>query len=176
MKRKTQELSKQERIATLDALYTAVNTLRGREAVKLFLRDLLTESERVMLGRRILIARMLLSGRSVLDIAKELRVGTDTVYRIERWLNDQFPGFEKVIQEMEREMERRKAAHRNPFGLSVMKRKYPMHFLLFNIADELRNSAKKRERARGRTEGRDFQNIDISKSQKSKVIDRRLPV
>ena len=60
MKKKMDELSEKERIATLDALYTAAGTVRGRAAMKIFLRDLLTESERIMLGRRILIARLLL--------------------------------------------------------------------------------------------------------------------
>ena len=68
MKRKINELMPKERIATLDALYTAVNSLRGREAVKLFLRDLLTESERIMLGRRIIVARRLLAGDRYDDI------------------------------------------------------------------------------------------------------------
>jgi len=74
MKRKISELSEKERITTLDALYTAAGSLKGREAMKLFLRDLLTESERIMLGRRILIARLLLTGATRRDIGKRMRV------------------------------------------------------------------------------------------------------
>ena|SRR3989344_7054142 len=142
MKRKINELMPKERIATLDALYTAVNSLRGREAVKLFLRDLLTESERIMLGRRILIARMLLADTPALNIAHDLRVGTDTVYRVEQWLHDQFPGFENAVRELEREMSRRKDAHADPFSFKAMKRKYPLHFLFWNIADDFARRAK----------------------------------
>lgn len=61
MKRKLSELSKNEMVATLDALYTAASATKGRDAMKLFLRDLLTPSERIMLGRRIIIARMLIA-------------------------------------------------------------------------------------------------------------------
>jgi len=141
MKRKASELSEQERIKTLDALYTAASSLRGREDMRLFLRDLLTESERIMLGRRIIIARMLLAGTSALDISEQMKVGMDTIYRIERWLDDQFPGFEKALQGMEKQIvsRKKKAKESEPFSFAYLKRKYPMHFLLFNIADELRN-------------------------------------
>ena len=146
MKRRVGELSKQERIDTLDALYTAASALKGREAMKLFLRDLLTESERIMLGRRILIARMLLAGMAATHITEKLRVGSDTVWRIERWLRDQFPGFENAIEELEKQMAERKKKYQkvDPFSFVALKRKYPLHFLLFNIADEIKATRKRR--------------------------------
>ena len=117
-------------MATLDALYTAASVLKGRDAIKLFLRDLLTPSERVMLGRRIIIARMLIAGESYDEIGERLRVGRATIGRVHRWLTDQFPGFENAIKEMEREFEQRK--RRGPLiSYAYMKRKYPLHFLLF---------------------------------------------
>ena len=142
MKRKASELSEQERVETLDALYTAAGSLRGREAMKRFLRDLLTESERIMLGRRILIARMLLIGTSSQDICEGMRVGMDTVYRVERWLQDQFPGLEDAVKGLEKELDRRKRKKEasQPFTFAYLKRKYPLHFLLFNIVDELRST------------------------------------
>ena len=107
--------------------------------MKLFLRDLLTESERIMLGRRILIARMLLAGCSHRYIAEGLHVGTDTVCRVHRWLDDQFPGYEKAIQGMAAEFDKRywnsKAGQRELYAKSALfrlKKKYPMHFLLFS--------------------------------------------
>jgi hypothetical protein len=36
MKRRVDELSEQERIKTLDALYTAAGAVQGRETMKLF--------------------------------------------------------------------------------------------------------------------------------------------
>lgn len=128
---------------TLDALYTAAGTVKGRAAMKLFLRDLLTESERIMLGRRILIARHLLSGSSYDAIGADLKVGYDTIGRIQRWLSDQLPGYEQAIEEMEKEFEKRKErARMTPDGkvdrylyatsaLYRLKKQYPLHFLLF---------------------------------------------
>jgi len=98
MKRKISDLSEKEKIATLDTLYTAAASVSGREAVKLFLRDLLTPSERIMLGRRIIIARMILRGESYREIEERLKVGQATIGRVNRWLEDQFPGYEQAIK------------------------------------------------------------------------------
>lgn len=132
MKRRLKDLSDKEMMATLDVLYTAASSVSGRDAVKLFLRDLLTPSERVMLGRRLIIARMLIKGVSYDIISKKLRVGRATIGRVHRWLKDQFPGFETAVKEMERAFERRaQKAPVEPFSYGWLKRKYPLHFLLF---------------------------------------------
>lgn len=107
MKRRLEDLTDKEIIVTLDALYTAVSAVRGRNAVKMFLRDLLTPSERIMLGRRIIIARMLLVGDSYDKISQRLRVAPTTIRRVQRWLEDQFPGYEQAIKEMEKEFDYR---------------------------------------------------------------------
>src|SRR3990172_3951950 len=108
MKIRMKELTDAQRVETLDALYTAAGSLRGREAMKLFLKDLLTPSERIMLGRRILIARRLREGAGREAIAAELKVGPDTIFRVSRWLEDQLPGYEQAIREMEKEFAKRK--------------------------------------------------------------------
>ena len=133
MKRKIHDLNEEQKIETLDALYTAAGAVKGRSAMKLFLRDLLTVSERVMLGRRILIARALIEGESALDIAEQMHVGLDTIYKVDRWLQDQFPGFENAIKEMKSEYDKRgkKRERLEPFTFKWLKKKYPLHFLLF---------------------------------------------
>lgn len=132
MKVRAKELSDQQRVETLDALYTAAGTVHGREAMKVFLRDLLTESERIMLGRRIIIARKLIAANTYDDIATELKVGYDTIHRIQRWLYDQMPGYEKAVQGMEKEFKKRKIKKLYATSaLARLKLKYPRHFLLF---------------------------------------------
>lgn len=136
MKVKSSELSQSERIEVLDALYTAAGTVQGRAAMKTFLRDLLTESERIMLGRRILIARELLAGKNYDDIASSMHVGNTTIRRVDTWLNDQFPGYEHVVADMEKEFEKRKKKRDDKYlyatsALYRLKKKYPIHFLLF---------------------------------------------
>lgn len=144
MKVKIKDLSKEDRIRTLDALYTAASHARGRTEMKAFLRDLLTESERVMLGRRILIARDLLARKSFEDIGAEMHVSSRTIAKVQRWLLDQFPGYEKALAGMEKEFAGRirrtqqsanvSKINRRLYATSAiyrLKKKYPIHFLLF---------------------------------------------
>ena len=134
MKVRAKELPEKLRIEILDTLYTAAGAIRGRQAMKLFLRDLLTESERIMLGRRIVVARRLIAGESYDKIEADLRVGRDTIWRVQRWLLDQLPGFENAIKELEKEMKDRE--FRKNYATSALfrlKKKYPAHFLLFPL-------------------------------------------
>lgn len=130
MKRKISDLSDTERIETLDALYTAASTLKGRDATKRFLKDLLTVSERVMLGRRILIAQELLMGTPRNKIMEKMKVGPDTIWRVQRWLEDTLPGYEEAIAEMERIQAKRLKPKYPVWGTrEYLKRKYKLHFL-----------------------------------------------
>lgn len=134
MKKKKADLTNQEIIKTLDTLYTAASAIKGRDAIKLFLKDLLTGSERLMLGRRLLIARLLLRGETYDAVRKRLGVGYTTIARIERWLEDEFPGYEQAIAGVEKEMDKRAVRAEikdNPFSYAALKKKYPLHFLLF---------------------------------------------
>lgn len=136
MKRKAKELTREQAIETLDTLYTAAATVRGRAAMKLFLRDLLTESERIMLGRRIQIARSLIAGEGYDSIQDRLGVGRDTIWRVQRWLSDQMPGYEDAVRGLETAFaeRRRKSDEKYLYATSALyrlKKKYPLHFLLF---------------------------------------------
>lgn len=132
MKVKIGKLSDKEVMRTLDTLYTAASAIQGREAIKLFLKDLLTPSERIMLGRRLIIARKLLSGETHEEIVTSLGVGYDTIMRVQKWLHDRIPGYEQAIAGMEKEFNKRQ--EKKLYATSALyrlKKKYPLHFLLF---------------------------------------------
>lgn len=132
MKVKAEKLSDKEMMRTLDALYTAAGSVQGRQAMKVFLRDLLTKSERIMLGRRIIIARELLDGKTYDDIMADMKVGPDTIFKVGRWLEDQMPGYERAIEGMKKEF--RKRDEKRLYAQSMLfrfKKKYPLYFLLF---------------------------------------------
>ena len=134
MKKKKSDLTEKELIRTLDMLYTAAGVVKGRIAMKAFLRDLLTESERIMLGRRIWIARLLISDMPAIEIGRKLKVSVATVYRVERWLKDQFKGYEAAIAGLEKEFDIRalkREAAEDRFSFAALKKRYPLHFLLF---------------------------------------------
>jgi uncharacterized protein YerC len=132
MKRRMHELSEKERIATLDALYTAASSVKGRASMKLFLRDLLTESERVMLGRRIIIARLLIQGESYGNICARLGTSPATIQRVQKWLADQLPGYEIAVAGIEKEGRKRALSQsQGATAIARLKKRYPLHFLLF---------------------------------------------
>lgn len=159
MKVRSKKLTSKEKMRTLDALYTAASGIVGRDAMKLFLRDLLTESERIMLGRRILIARMLLAGASYEDIAEELKVGYDTIRRVGRWLSDELSGYEKAIEKINAELDRREEKRREgrmyadrswKGSLARLKKRYPLHFVLFPWPDEYDPACTQRAKPKSR--------------------------
>jgi uncharacterized protein YerC len=131
MKVSAKKLTKEQYIETLDGLYTAAGSVKGRAAMKLFLRDLLSESERIMLGRRISIARRLLQKKSYSEVQNELGVGVTTISKVHRWLRDQMPGYESAVQGMEKEFTRRARKTEEKQAFARLKKKYPLHFLLF---------------------------------------------
>lgn len=148
MKKKKTDLTDKEITRTLDTLYTAASSVKGRDAVKLFLKDLLTESEKLMLGRRIIIARLLLQKETYDDIRSRLGVGYSTIARVDRWLQDQFPGYEQALKGLEKEMNKRAVRAEiksNPFSYAALKRKYPLHFLLFPEPKPKQSYRKKHE-------------------------------
>ena len=148
MKVRPRKVNNNERIEYLDALYTAVESLKSREEVKNFLRDLLTEGERIMIGRRIIIAKRLLENQSYEQIIREMKVGPDTIMRVHRWLEDDIDGYEKVVKKLEKVFESRQEkinkAHIDPFSFEGLKKRYPLHFFLFNLFESLNRERDKK--------------------------------
>lgn len=142
MKLKPRKVKKEDKIRYLDFLYTAIFSLKSRDEIKNFLKDLLTESERIMIGRRILIAQRLLEDKSYDQIIDELHVGADTIIRVHRWLEDESDGYEKAIKGLKKELFSRKLKaekhSHDPFSFAWLKKKYPLHFFLFNLIDKVK--------------------------------------
>ncbi|TSC90803.1 MAG: TrpR-related protein YerC/YecD [Parcubacteria group bacterium Gr01-1014_2] len=142
MKLKPRNVKKEDKIKYLDYLYTAISSFKSREEVKCFLRDLLTESERIMIGRRILIAQRLLEDKSYDQIVEELHVGIDTITRVHRWLEDESDGYERAVKNLKKELFSRKLKSEKPpvepYSFAWLKKKYPLHFFLFNLIDKIK--------------------------------------
>ena len=139
------KLDSNSKIKYKDLLWTSIAQLETRNEVKQFFKDLLSESESIMLARRIEIARRLLEGESYDNIAKELKVGKDTIGRVQGWLASGFGGYEKAVGGFNKELKKRFKGSRNieraePFSFSWLKQKYPFHFLLFNLIDKNKDS------------------------------------
>jgi uncharacterized protein YerC len=141
--RKLKEADKQKSTKALDALYSVLAELNDKHEINKFMSQLLTESEQLMVGRRILIAQMLLNDVQFEKIIKELGVGADTIMRVYRWLESEEVNVKKVIEKIGRKEEGKKHGQSGyipytPFSFSGIKRRYPGHLALFNLIDKLK--------------------------------------
>lgn len=130
---KYHELTEDEKKKFLGEFYSIVASLKTRADVKNFLKDLLTLSEAVMISRRIQVAKMLLDEYTHEDIRKELKVGFTTISIVEKWLNNGFGGYKKVLREYKektREMSSRK--EKISYKKSLLK-KYPHHRIFLDL-------------------------------------------
>ncbi len=124
-----------DRMKYLDLLWTSIATLKSRDEVKNFFKDLLSESESIMLSRRIMIAKYLLEGLTYDEIKVRLKVGDGNIAKIHDWLVSGFGGYEKAIKEFNKALDKRgiNKAPSPPLSFDWLKKKYPLHFLLFNL-------------------------------------------
>ena len=94
-------ISEKERMKYLSDFYDSVASLKNRDEVKRFFKDLLTLSEIVMISRRIQVALGLLEGKTYEEIKGKLKVGSDTIKTVENWLNNGFGGYKNVMEKIE---------------------------------------------------------------------------
>src|SRR3989338_11429722 len=91
-------LEEKQRAEFLNMFWTSIAELKSRDEVKAFFKDLLSESEAIMLARRIKIAERLLQGVDYEEIQSELHVGRSTIASIYQWLTSGFQGYETAIK------------------------------------------------------------------------------
>lgn len=137
-------LDSNSKMKYLDLLWTSIAQLETREEVKRFFKDLLSEGEAIMLARRIEIAKRLLEGESYAQISSEMRVGADTIAKVQNWLISGFGGYEKAVKGFKKELDNRfnkasNAKKNKPYSFDWIKQKYPLQFLLFNLISKTKN-------------------------------------
>ena len=137
------KLTGDDRMKYLDLLWTSIAELKTREEVKNFFKDLLSETEAVMLSRRIMIAKYLIEDKDYNEIAKLMSVSSVTIAKVHRWLASGFGGYETAIKKFNKAvMNRPRQNHgqkiAEPYTFAWLKKKYPLHFLLFNIIEKFK--------------------------------------
>src|SRR5438105_4612636 len=92
-----------EPVFGLDEVADAILTLKTRDEVRRFLRDLCTLTELEALAHRWQIAQLLDQGRlSYLEIADEVGGSTATVTRVAQWLRHGAGGYRLALDRVER--------------------------------------------------------------------------
>lgn len=99
MAKPIQEDQSFEFISDVEFLYEIfAKSTQSPDEVKNLLKDLLTSAEIRMINNRWHIARLLDSGLSIREIAIQAKVGTDTVERVARKLQEGAGGLQKAIE------------------------------------------------------------------------------
>ena len=97
------KLSPQKQREYLDRLATIVAHIRQEKNARFFLERLLTESEIVMLVRRLQVAELLVGGLTYEQIQRKLKVGMSTIRGVDRWLSDAAYEY-RLIREQQRKV------------------------------------------------------------------------
>lgn len=84
---KAHEIDPKEKYEVIGDFFGIVSGLKSKKEVINFFVGLMTSSELLMAARRIQIARMLLGDKSYFEIKEKLKVGNDTIFRTDKWLN-----------------------------------------------------------------------------------------
>ncbi len=128
----------------IDFAYAFASIKSSVEAAN-FLKDLLSESEALMLARRLQIARLLLDGLTYEQIRKLTKAGFATITKVQTWLNLYGEGYRTVV-ERTKNKNRPQAQAITPWR--SLKRKYPMYFWPQLLLEEIVKSANSREKQR----------------------------
>jgi len=83
--------------------YRVLANLRSKEQVKEFMLDLLTQTEQVMMAKRLAIALLLVKGKGYIYIRDMLKVSTSTILLTKQWLLLGGSGYKKAAEQVIKE-------------------------------------------------------------------------
>lgn len=67
------------------------------DEARLFLKELMTETEQTVLAKRLAIALMLIKGMSYAKIDEVLKVSPPTVFKVKEWMKYKGEGFKELL-------------------------------------------------------------------------------
>jgi hypothetical protein len=97
---------------------------------------LLTNKEKITIGRRIIIAQGIIEGKTRFEINEYLKVSPNTFAQINRWLESELTEYDSAYQKPT-SSRKEKSRYAQPFSYGHLKRNFPMHFILFTHAEKL---------------------------------------
>lgn len=139
------KLSRQRQSEVLEVLHNTALGFKGKDPTLQFIQNLLTKDEQLIVGRRILIAQMILAGKTRADICAEIGISPNTFALTRTWVQQQITNYDSARKTYEKKQaeraksrqKKKRNAYRDPLSFDGLRDRYPGHFLLFNIAAEL---------------------------------------
>lgn len=125
------KLPAEERTALKKEWRTFLENIGIKKEGVTLVEQMLTESERIMLARRMRIARRLLHGEGFLFIAKKLHVSVNTVHSVDRWLQEQWSDYRHLLSKQKNPYA--KEDHYSTHFLGELRYKYPGKMVLLNL-------------------------------------------
>ena len=101
------KLQEKHQKALLNEFYQAVASLESKKEVEKFFTDLLDLNEIAMLSRRLLAAEKLYKKETFDKISEELKMGKDTIAKVNHWLNEG-EGYKLVVKRLKQSKNKRK--------------------------------------------------------------------
>ena len=136
-------LSKQEQQELFIDFAKALSILRSSVEAAQFIKDLLSESEALMLARRLKIANLLSEDFTYAQIRKVMKVSDPTIAKVQTWLRLYGEGYRIVIKRT-----KSSSSKANRETWINLKRKYPMYYWPELLLKEIIKSANQREKQR----------------------------
>jgi TrpR-related protein YerC/YecD len=133
-------LPKEKRIQMIGEFYDTIDSLKDRNEVRLFLKDLLSADEIANLMRRIEIAVLLSAEYKYDEIIRMLGVGRAKISGVHKCLLQDDSGYQIIVKRLleNRKKRLRKAKKEEKDAMSpnsLVKKKYAGHFMLPNLLD-----------------------------------------
>ena len=143
---KHSRLARDEEQGLLLDFFQSLATLRGfREAAQVF-QDLLSRAELTMLAKRLKIAKLLLDNITYQEISRQLKVSTQTIARVNIWLQESGDGFRLMFDRTKNKLSAHKKVAAGRW--SAIKRRYPIYFWPELLVREIMGIANKRQKQR----------------------------
>jgi TrpR-related protein YerC/YecD len=96
------KLSPKKQRELLEGFFLTIASLKNIQEVRRFFKDLLEIDETAMLARRLQAAIRLLAGKTYQEISQELKMGMDTIDRVNRWLKHGSQGYRIAVERLKR--------------------------------------------------------------------------
>lgn len=83
-------------------LWWLLTSIKEEKEMRVFLGDLLTETEKIMFAKRLALANLILRGWDWEEICHSLNLSSSTVNRMKRWLEGGGSGFRMALKRLEK--------------------------------------------------------------------------
>lgn len=130
---KPHAIDDKEKFESIDSLFEVILKLKTKKEIVDFFLGLFTDSEALMMARRIQVARMLLDGKGYELIMKKLHVSSQMINKTDRWLHK---GDDKYVAWLKSRLQtEQKDKKIKTLTYKSMLDKYPYHRFLKNLFD-----------------------------------------